>query len=68
MGDFKTLLHEASKLYESFVSSLWFGAHVKLPKSHEPLNFRNTYDVMNPCLLKSRDFGAPNHWFETKDS
>ncbi len=38
--------------------------------SHE--TFRNSYDVMKPCLLKSRDFGslirAPNHCFETIDS
>jgi len=35
MIDFKTLLHEASKLYESFVSNQWFGARIKLPKSRD---------------------------------
>ena len=35
MGDFKTLLHEASKLYKSFVSNQRFGACIKLPKSHD---------------------------------
>jgi len=33
MGDFKTLLHEASQLYESFVSNQWFGVCIKLTKS-----------------------------------
>jgi len=58
MGDFKTQFHEASKLYESFVLNQWFGG---MPKSREPLNFRNTYDVTKPRLLKSLDFGTLNH-------
>ena len=52
MGDFKTLLHEDSKLNESFVSNQWFGACIKLPNSRppsgEPLKFRNTYHVTKP--------------------
>jgi len=35
MGDFKTLLHEASKLFESFVSNQWFGSRIELPKSRD---------------------------------
>jgi len=35
MGDLKTLLHKALKLYESFASNQWFGARIKLPKSRE---------------------------------
>jgi len=37
MGDFKTLLHEASQLYESFVLNQWFGARIKPPKSRPPV-------------------------------
>jgi len=65
MGDFKTLLHEASKLYKSFVSNQWFGACIKMQKSRspsgEPLKFLNTYDVTKPHLLKSHDFGSLIH-------
>ncbi|ROL45170.1 Neuronal tyrosine-phosphorylated phosphoinositide-3-kinase adapter 2 [Anabarilius grahami] len=64
MGDFKTPLHEASKLYDSMVRSAYRTAKVT-PPSGQPLKFRNTYDVTKPRLLKSCDFGslirAPNH-------
>jgi len=62
MGDFKTLLHEALKLYKSFVSNQWFRACIKLPKSRSSVvnhcNFWNTYDVTKPRLLKSCDSGS----------
>ncbi len=52
--------------------SLVLRDHPPTPNHWNFETFWNSYDVMKPRLLKSRDFGSlirtPNHCFETNDS